>query len=110
MGFVSRDGVRESSVALNNCTLRVRVWLQADYGRDALHRRHEMRATGVYPEQLVGIDRLEEGVLQLECQVAEAGTEALRGHETGLIGEGTHQRAVITVDRFMDKCQAKLAQ
>ena len=26
----------------------------------------------------------------------------------GLIGEGTHQRAVITVDRFMDKCQAKL--
>ena len=28
--------------------------------------------------------------------------------ETGLIGEGTHQRAVITVDRFMDKCQAKL--
>ena len=28
----------------------------------------------------------------------------------GLIGEGTHQRAVITVDRFMDKCQAKLAQ
>jgi hypothetical protein len=28
----------------------------------------------------------------------------------GLIGEGTHQRAVITVDRFMDKCQTKLAQ
>ena len=28
----------------------------------------------------------------------------------GLIGEGTHQRAVITVDRFMDKCQGKLAQ
>ena len=28
--------------------------------------------------------------------------------EAGLIGEGTHQRAVITVDRFMDKCQAKL--
>ena len=28
----------------------------------------------------------------------------------GLIGGGTHQRAVITVDRFMDKCQAKLAQ
>ena len=26
----------------------------------------------------------------------------------GLIGEGTHQRAVITVYRFMDKCQAKL--
>lgn len=84
---MSRDGVRESSVALNNRTLRVRVWLQADYGRDALHRRHEMRATGVYPEQLAGIDRLEEGVLQLERQVAEAGTEALRGHETGLIGE-----------------------
>ena len=46
-----------------------------------------MRATGVYTEQLVGIDCLEEGVLQLECQVAEAGAEALRGHETGLIGE-----------------------
>ena len=30
--------------------------------------------------------------------------------EVGLIGEGTHQRAVITVDRFMDKCQGKLAQ
>ena len=28
--------------------------------------------------------------------------------EADLIGEGTHQRAVITVDRFMDKCQAKL--
>lgn len=26
----------------------------------------------------------------------------------GLIGEGTHQRAVITVDRFMDKCRSKL--
>ncbi len=26
----------------------------------------------------------------------------------GLIGEGTHQRAIVTVDRFMDKCQAKL--
>ena len=25
----------------------------------------------------------------------------------GRIGEGTHQRAGITVDRFMDKCQAK---
>ncbi len=28
----------------------------------------------------------------------------------GLIGEGTHQRAVVTADRFMDKCQAKLAE
>lgn len=26
----------------------------------------------------------------------------------GLIGEGTHQRAIVTVDRFMDKCQSKL--
>ena len=35
----------------------------------------------------------------------------LQGHRDRhrrLIGEGTHQRAVITVDRFMDKCQAKL--
>ena len=30
--------------------------------------------------------------------------------EAGLIGEGTHQRAVITVERFMDKCQAKLKE
>ncbi len=30
--------------------------------------------------------------------------------EAGLIGEGTHQRAVITVERFMDKCQGKLAR
>lgn len=29
---------------------------------------------------------------------------------TGLIGEGVHQRAVITVDRFMEKCQSKLAK
>lgn len=28
--------------------------------------------------------------------------------ECGLIGEGTHQRAVVTVDRFMEKCQKKL--
>lgn len=28
----------------------------------------------------------------------------------GLIGEGVHQRAVITVDRFMEKCQSKLAK
>ena len=28
----------------------------------------------------------------------------------GLIGEGVHQRAVITVDRFMEKCQSKLAE
>lgn len=28
--------------------------------------------------------------------------------EAGLIGEGTHTRAVITVDRFMSKCQSKL--
>ncbi len=30
--------------------------------------------------------------------------------EAGLIGEGTHQRAVITVDRFLDKCQSKLKE
>ena len=30
--------------------------------------------------------------------------------EAGLIGEGTHQRAVITVERFMDKCQGKLKE
>ena len=29
---------------------------------------------------------------------------------SGLIGEGTHRRAVVTVDRFMEKCQAKLAR
>lgn len=28
--------------------------------------------------------------------------------EAGLIGEGTHQRAVITVERFMEKCLGKL--
>ena len=28
----------------------------------------------------------------------------------GVIGEGTHQRAVITVERFMDKCLGKLKQ
>lgn len=28
--------------------------------------------------------------------------------EAGLIGEGAHQRAVITIDRFMNKCQSKL--
>ena len=27
--------------------------------------------------------------------------------DAGLIGEATHQRAVVTVDRFMDKCQSK---
>lgn len=26
----------------------------------------------------------------------------------GLIGEGTHQRAIVTAERFMDKCQKKL--
>lgn len=26
----------------------------------------------------------------------------------GLIGEGTHQRAIVTVGRFMEKCQKKL--
>lgn len=26
----------------------------------------------------------------------------------GIIGEGMHQRAIVTVDRFMDKCQNKL--
>ena len=36
--------------------------------------------------------------------------KATASDAAGLIGEGTHQRAVITVDRFMDKCQAKLAQ
>ena len=30
--------------------------------------------------------------------------------DAGLIGEGTHQRAVITVDRFMDKCNGKLTK
>lgn len=30
--------------------------------------------------------------------------------EAGLIGEGTHKRAVITVDRFMNKCLGKLTQ
>ena len=69
-----------------------------------------MRATGVYPEQLAGIDRLEEGVLQLECQVAEAGTEALRGHETGLIGEGKHERFIVDMDKFTAKCEAKMAK
>ena len=36
--------------------------------------------------------------------------KAIATDAAGLIGEGTHQRAVITVDRFMDKCQAKPAQ
>lgn len=27
----------------------------------------------------------------------------------GIIGEGTHQRAVITTDRFMEKCSSKLS-
>ena len=27
--------------------------------------------------------------------------------EVGLIGEGTHQRAIITVERFMAKCEGK---
>ncbi len=30
--------------------------------------------------------------------------------EAGLIGEGTHRRAVVTVERFLAKCQGKLAQ
>lgn len=34
--------------------------------------------------------------------------KATASDEAGLIGEGTHQRAIITVDRFMAKCQAKL--
>ena len=29
---------------------------------------------------------------------------------SGLIGEGTHRRAVVTVDRFLEKCQGKLAR
>ena len=29
--------------------------------------------------------------------------------ETGLIGEGTHRRAVVTVERFLQKCHAKLS-
>ena len=34
---------------------------------------------------------------------------AVKGYdEAGLIGEGTHRRAVITADRFMNKCQNKL--
>ena len=28
--------------------------------------------------------------------------------DTGLIGEGTHQRAVVTADRFLAKCESKL--
>lgn len=28
----------------------------------------------------------------------------------GLIGEGTHQRAIINVERFMDKCESKLKE
>ena len=28
--------------------------------------------------------------------------------DTGLIGEGTHQRAYIDVERFMAKCEGKL--
>ena len=36
--------------------------------------------------------------------------KATAADTAGLIGEGVHQRAVITVDRFMDKCQAKLAK
>lgn len=36
---------------------------------------------------------------------------AVKGYdEAGLIGEGTHQRAVITVERFMNKCQSKLTK
>ena len=36
---------------------------------------------------------------------------SVRGYdEAGLIGEGTHRRAVITVDRFMNKCQNKLSK
>ncbi len=30
--------------------------------------------------------------------------------EAGLIGEGTHRRAIVTVDRFLAKCQGKLVQ
>lgn len=30
--------------------------------------------------------------------------------EAGLIGKGVHTRAVITVDRFMEKCQGKLGR
>ena len=30
--------------------------------------------------------------------------------DAGLIGEGTHRRAVITVESFMDKCQSKLKE
>ena len=30
--------------------------------------------------------------------------------DAGLIGEGTHKRAVITIERFMNKCMAKLGQ
>ena len=28
--------------------------------------------------------------------------------EAGLIGEGTHQRAVVSIERFMSKCRGKL--
>lgn len=34
--------------------------------------------------------------------------KATAADAAGPIGEGTHQRAIITVDRFMAKCQAKL--
>lgn len=30
--------------------------------------------------------------------------------EVGLIGQGTHQRAIITSDRFLAKCNAKLSK
>lgn len=36
--------------------------------------------------------------------------KASASDDAGLIGEGVHQRAVITVDRFMEKCQSKLAK
>lgn len=38
------------------------------------------------------------------------GFKASASDAAGLIGEGVHQRAVITVDRFMEKCQSKLAK
>ena len=30
--------------------------------------------------------------------------------ETGPVGRGRHQRAIVTIDRFMDKCVGKLAE
>ena len=46
--------------------------------------------------------------ITVTVEVTDISANATATDTAGLIGEGTHQRAVITVDRFMDKCQAKL--